>query len=361
MKTRERWRKGLELTKAENLQVSNALKRAERLKEHAFAKRLRGVLLAGQERLVQGSAAKVLGVSASSITRWVMAYKRGGITGLRPGKAPGAKRRLNDKQLSRLRKFVVEGPECCGYDSGVWDGPILRDLIQKKFAVLYSVAHVRVILHKLHLSVKRPKHPSSEGNERLKQKWIKKDLPAIKAEAEQDHGVIGYEDEAGFKQQGTIYRTWAPTGEDVEIKSSPIRASCRVFGLITLDAKEPGFHFRFEDDYFNGKTFVRFLGQVTDYFTAQGKKLHMILDGGPCHTPAIKWAAEHSDRIKLHFLPPYSPELNAQEQVWRITKKQATHNRYFPTAKVLHDTIKRRFNRYQGNPAALRGIIKPFA
>jgi hypothetical protein len=256
--------------------------------------------------------------------------------------------------------MIIAGPESCGYDTGVWDGALVQDLIRAKFGVNYSVSHVRAVLHKLKLSVKKPKQLLSESSEARKRKWLKRELPAIKQEAERDHGVVAVEDEVGFKRSGTVHTTWGPEGEDVVVKSMPGRVNCRAFGLTTLDPRSPEFHFRFEKEYFTGKTFTRFLEQVTDRFFAQGKKLHVILDGAPYHTPAKAWAAEHSDRVALHFLPPYSPELNAQEQVWRITKRHATHNRYFPAVKLLHDAIKRRFNRYQGNPASLRGVISPF-
>jgi transposase len=72
----------------------------------------------------------------------------------------------------------------------------------------------------------------------------------------------------------------------------------------------------------------------------------------------MKWSREHSDQIQIHILPPASPKLNPTETVWRITKKTATHNRFFPAPTLLKITIRRRFNRYQGNPASLRGVVK---
>jgi transposase len=359
MKVREGWRSGLRLTKAENLQVCNALRKAERLRDYRFAKRLRGILLVGQERLTQGSAGKVLGVTANCITRWVMAYQRRGIAELQIRKPPGAKPRLSVRQLARLRRLILDGPEACGLDTGVWDGPLIRHLIEKRFRVKYSVSHVRTILHKLRLSVKLPKHPSSEGSEKQRREWVRRQLPEIKRRAAEEHAVVAVEDEAGFKRSGTLHRSWGPVGESFDVRSKPGRASCRVFGLTTLE-KNPQFHFRFEPGQFTGATFTRFLEQVTRQFSKKGQKLHLILDRAPCHTAARHWAEENAKRIALHFLPSYSPELNAQEQVWRVTKKQATHDRFFPTTTALHATVKRRFNRYQGNPAALRNLIRPW-
>lgn len=360
LRARDLWRSGLQLSKAQNLQVCNALRKADEAGDHAFARRLRGVLLTGQELLTQGSVAKVLGVTANCVALWVMAFRRGGVEGLRTKKAPGAERRLSDSQLLRLRRMIIDGPEACGYDTGVWDGPLVRELIRKRFRVDYSASHVRAILHGLRLSVKRPKKVSPEASLKAKRRWLSKELPAIKRSAKRDHGVVAAEDEASFKVTGTTHQTWGPTGEDVPLKSKPGRASCRVFGMTSLDAKRPKFHFRFEPGQFNSATFISFLQQTTGYYHRRGERLHLILDGAPWHTAARKWAAQHKDRIKLHFLPPYSPELNPQEPVWELTKKRATHNRYFRDREQLHDTIKRRFVRYQANPSALRGLMRPW-
>lgn len=125
-----------------------------------------------------------------------------------------------------------------------------------------------------------------------------------------------------------------------------------------MDGKTPKFHFRFEDDKFNAYSFVTFLEGIVRYYGSRGKRVHMIVDGAAYHKAALPWVNANSKQIELHFLPAYSPNLNAAEQLWRRAKRDATHNRYFPSLKVLHEALFRRFNRFQGNPASLRGLIE---
>jgi transposase len=94
------------------------------------------------------------------------------------------------------------------------------------------------------------------------------------------------------------------------------------------------------------------------YYAPRKQRIHLIVDGVRYHRSALTWVNSHREAIELHFLPPYSPNLNAAEQVWRRTKRDATHNRYFPTLEMLRQALSRRFNRFQGNPAALRGLVK---
>lgn len=143
-----------------------------------------------------------------------------------------------------------------------------------------------------------------------------------------------------------------------ETRSKPVRRSCKVYGAVSVDRRSPKFHFRFETEKFNAYTFVTFLEGVVRYYAAKKRRVHMIVDGAAYHKTALPWVAAHSSEIELHFLPAYSPNLNAAEQLWRRAKRDATHNRYFPTLKVLRGALFRRFNRFQGNPAALRGLIE---
>jgi transposase len=79
------------------------------------------------------------------------------------------------------------------------------------------------------------------------------------------------------------------------------------------------------------------------------------------HKKAVReWPRQLRRFVKFHFLPPYSPDLNPVEPIWKKTKRLATHNRYFPELGLLHRAVFRRFNRFQGNPASLRGIIAPY-
>ena len=51
--------------------------------------------------------------------------------------------------------------------------------------------------------------------------------------------------------------------------------------------------------------------------------------------------------MTLIFLPPYSPDLNPIEQVWRITRREVTHNTYFAYAQILEDTLDTHFTAYR--------------
>ena len=176
--------------------------------------------------------------------------------------------------------------------------------------------------------------------------------------AKEDGGVVLFEDECVFRQEGTVCRTWAPVGEGAEVKSKPCRRTAKAYGAVRIDPEKPKLHFRFEPDTFNGENFILFLKQLLRYYRAAGQKVYLILDGASYHKKVKSFASDNAEDIELHFLPPYSPDLNPQEGVWKATKKLATHNRYFETLRDLIQAVFRRFNRFQGNPNSLKGIIQ---
>ena len=108
--------------------------------------------------------------------------------------------------------------------------------------------------------------------------------------------------------------------------------------------------------WFNYETVINSFRQLLKiYPAADGKRIYLILDNAPWHKKAVRLVqtetlAEYQDirdKMTLLFLPPYSPDLNPIEQVWRITRREGTHNTYFANAQILEDTLDAHFASYR--------------
>ena len=189
---------------------------------------------------------------------------------------------------------------------------------------------------------------------------MEKELPQIIEKVKKEKGVLMYEDEASFQVTGTRTKGWLRRGrnEGREVESKPTRKSVKAYGAVSVSDK-PAFHFLFVEK-FNAHTFLRFLKRLAKRYS--GRKVHLIADNAKYHDAEIVklWLEKNSELIEVHFLPAYSPDFNAQEGVWRLTRRKSTHNRFFNDEKELHQAIFRRFNRFQGNPASLRNMIAPY-
>ena len=100
--------------------------------------------------------------------------------------------------------------------------------------------------------------------------------------------------------------------------------------------------------WFNYETVIEsFRHLVESYPVPEESRVYLVLDNAPWHKKAVRLVQTEAlpeyqdirDRMTLIFLPPYSPDLNPIEQVWRITRREVTHNRYFPNAQALESTL----------------------
>lgn len=121
-----------------------------------------------------------LGVTRGSVNRWLQWYEAMGIDGLLTGIAPGAAPRLTDAQRAELTATIEAGPLAAGYQSGVWTGPMIGDLIEQRFTVRYHNHHVPRLLHQLGFSVQRPRKRLARADALAQEYWLRERLPAIK-------------------------------------------------------------------------------------------------------------------------------------------------------------------------------------
>ena len=121
-----------------------------------------------------------LGRTRGSINRWLGWYEAMGCEGLRTGVAPGPSPKLSTAQQRELVALVEGGPQAAGYDTGVWTGPMIADLIGDKFAVRYHSHTVPRLLHEQGFSVQRPRKRLARADAEAQAYWLRSRFPAIK-------------------------------------------------------------------------------------------------------------------------------------------------------------------------------------
>ncbi|MDM8553392.1 winged helix-turn-helix domain-containing protein [Desulfococcaceae bacterium HSG7] len=67
----------------------------------------------------------------------------------------GVKSKLSQKQKDKLYKIVSEGPEKYGFDSGVWNSPMIAVVIRLEFKVRYNPRYLCRLLKKIGLSFQK--------------------------------------------------------------------------------------------------------------------------------------------------------------------------------------------------------------
>ena len=119
-------------------------------------------------------------VTRGSVNRWLQWYEDSGIEGLATSKAPGPAPKLTAEQFEELGRVIEKGPLAAGYQSGVWTGPMIGDLIEERFGIRYHNHHVPRLLHTLGFSVQRPRKRLAKANAQAQATWLRKTFPKIK-------------------------------------------------------------------------------------------------------------------------------------------------------------------------------------
>jgi len=139
---------------------------------------------------------------------------------------------------------------------------------------------------------------------------------------------------------------WLPP-EDIDpiLLKEPTRKSVGIFGAV---CPADGRLATTRADTFCTETFLDFLGQLLRR-RKKGRKMVIKLDNARWHyAKAIQpWIGRDRRYLRLDFLPPYSPELNCIERVWKLTRRLCTHNWYFPRLVDLVEAVSGQFESWR--------------
>ena len=135
---------------------------------------------------------------------------------------------------------------------------------------------------------------------------------------------------------------WVPP-EDIDpvILHASTRKSVAFFGAVR---PSDGLLVTQRADKFNAETFQRFLSKLI-HRKRQGRKMFVVADNARWHhaKALAPWLNRHNNSLRLDFLPPYSPELNHIERVWKLTRRLCTHNYYFELLEELVGIVEDQF------------------
>ena len=260
---------------------------------------------------------KALGFHRSCIYQWLAKYREGGIDALKTRKIPGRPPKLTGKQLEQLYKIITDNtPLQLKFEFALWTRDMIRELIRDKFGVRLSVVTVGRLLRKIGFSPQKPLRRAYQQNEDFVKKWLTEDYPEIKKSANKNKAEINFGDEANVRSDYHSGTTWAPVGKTPVIKTTGARFSVN---LISAVSAKGAMRFMTVDGRMNSKKFIEFLKRL---IYKKQAPIYLIVDGHPVHkSTKVRQFVESTDgKLKLFYLPPYSPELNPDEQVWNFLK-----------------------------------------
>jgi transposase len=254
--------------------------------------------------------AAALGMTRAAVYAWLAKYREGGLDALRAKPVPGRPPKLSGAQLQRVYTLVVgNDPRQLRFAFALWTRAMVRDLIRREFGVRLSEVSVGRLLRKLGLSPQRPLYRAWQQNPEAVRRWKDEAYPQIRAQAQQVGATVYFADEAGVRSDYHAGTTWAPVGRTPVVATTGDRFGVNLISAVTAKG---ALRFAAYDGNLNGSVFIDFCRRLLH--DAPGP-VFLVLDGHPVHrSNAVKqFAAATNGRLRLFFLPGYSPELNPVE------------------------------------------------
>jgi transposase len=302
--------------------------------------------------------AKALGLRRSTVYGWLAMYRAGGWEALKAKPVTGRPKKITGTQLQWVYTTVVgSNPLQHRFEFALWTRQMIRILLWEQFRLKLSLSSVGRLLAQLGLTCQRPLFRASEQDELKVRRWRENDYPLIRSMAREAHADILFLDESSIRSDYHSGTTWAKRGETPVVRSTAKRDKVNMISAISPKGE---MRFMVFEGKLDGPQFIAFLARLID--RAQ-RPVFLIVDGHPVHrSRAVKaWlkdANADKDRIRLFFLPPYSPELNPDELVWNHVKNHGVGRAAYSPDKQLRRLVYQRLFSLQRRPAIVRSFFQ---
>lgn len=288
--------------------------------------------------------AEAFGLIRTSVSHWFMKIDRHGIKSMKQTKAKGREPKLTIEDKTRILSWLKQSAMEFGFETPLWTGKRVQQLIKKQLGKSMHVTNVREWLRKWNLTNQKPERRATQRNERVVKQWLKEEWPKIKEHCRRWQAMLYFMDESGVSLTAVMGKTWAPKGETPVIKTTGKRGGLCVTSAISPVGKMT---FRIEKGKVNADKHIEFLIQIMKQHP--NRKIIVIEDNAPAHIAyAVKsFVASQPKRIAIYYLPSYSPELNPDEHVWAYLKAHQLKSHQAQTTKELKHLVKRKMYNIQ--------------
>jgi len=210
--------------------------------------------------------------------------------------------------------------------------------VLKKYCIGYTIPGINKWLHHNGFTYKKRKGIPHKFSEAKQDEFISA-YKALKASCSKDEPII-FIDAVHPTQATKISYGWIRKGQNKVIETTGSRTRLNIIGGLNLTDIAT----TVVKDYktINGESVADFFHKLREHYPSESK-LHVILDGAGYHRRERVIDTAKELGIELHYLPPYSPNLNSIERLWKVMNEKARNNIYFKSTRDFKDAIFRFF------------------
>lgn len=283
----------------------------KRERDKRICDRIKAVLLIDKGWTFQ-QIAEVLLLSDEAISQHLQDYLAS--QKLKP-ESGGSDSKLNEEQTQSLLEHLQQHTYLYAKD--------IIAYVKATFGIEYTVPGMTCWLKMHGFAYKKPAVVPGKANREAQEHWIKEYEELKKNLSENE--VICFIDGVHPTHNTKPTYGWIRKGERKEIPTNTGRQRLNLSGAIDIISKKVLVR---EDESLNATATIDFLKMIENaYLTAE--RVHVFCDNAKYYRN--KHVQEYLDgsKIKMHFLPPYSPNLNPIERLWKFMNESVLHNKYY--------------------------------
>ena len=215
---------------------------------------------------------------------------------------------------------------------------IIRQYVDKTYNVKFSKSGMISWLHSHGFSYKKPNRVPAKAD-KSKQELFIGTYDTLKSELEEDDVVL-FGDGVHPSMETKVSSGWIRKGKHKELKTTASRTRLNILGALELNNMN-----LLTKDYktINSDSVMDFMEQLKDAYSDKDK-IHFIVDNGPYYTSNVVKKKAVELGITMVYLPPYSPNLNPIERLWKYMNEKVRNNVFFDSAKDFKQQVLTFFN-----------------
>jgi transposase len=313
------------------------------------------VVKAVREGLSQIEAASNFEVARGTVNRWCRGYEERGrkaLKGRKRGRPVGS--RLEPLQAAQTVRWILgRCPDQLRLPFALWTREAVQLLLNREFEVDVSVWTVGRYLKDWGLTPQKPVRRAFEQDPAAVRRWMAREYPAIASAAKRLGAEIYWGDEMGLRSDHQTGTSYGRRGETPVIPGTGQRFRCNMISAITNRGR---LYFMVFTKGFRVPVFLTFLKRLLRQVR---RRVFLIVDGHPVHRAAAvkRWLGRQQGRIRLYFLPGYSPELNPDELLNQDVKSNALGRRRPFDQEELIDDVRGYLWSTQKQPAIVKAYF----
>ena len=286
---------------------------------------------------------ELLLIDDGTVRRWHKIFESYGMKTLLEDNYNGGISKLSTSEQIELSKHLegfvyLTAKEICAY-------------VENRYGIIYTLKGMTSLLHQMGFSYKKPKHIPGKANQKAQEEFIEKYKKLKENKVPEDR--IYFMDGVHPLHNSQPAYGWIKKGKEQTLKTNTGRMRVNINGAYNIEEHKVIIR---DDESINSQSTIALLEQMLKEQPLG--IIYIILDNAKYYrSQIVKEFLEKNKRIQFVFLPPYSPNLNLIERLWRFFKKKTTYNKYYEKFTIFKENCLNFFENIKEYKSELKKLM----